>query len=76
MPIERCASVTQSPTTRRACRFSCVPPWQEFFRSIYYALFGWKRTYTATLTFDFGNINAQTQATTTLTVTGRAPETR
>lgn len=31
---------------------------------------GWKTTYYATLTHDFGNINAQTQATQTATVTG------
>lgn len=44
--------------------------WLEFFRSVFYALFGWKRSFTATLTHDFGNINAQTEATTTVTVTG------
>lgn len=31
---------------------------------------GWKKTYTASLTHDFGSINAQTQATQTVTVTG------
>jgi len=46
------------------------PPWLEFFRSVFAALFGWKRTFTATKTFDFGSIAAQAQATTTVTVTG------
>ncbi len=44
--------------------------WMEFFRSIFYALFGWKRSYTASLTYDFPNIAAQSQATTTVTVKG------
>jgi hypothetical protein len=44
--------------------------WLEFFRSVFYALFGWKRSMTATLTHDFGLIAAQSQATQTLTVQG------
>lgn len=48
-----------------------VPPeWAEFFRSIFYALFGWKRSFTATLTFNFGNIAAGGEETTTVSVTG------
>lgn len=50
--------------------FRASPPWLEFFRSVFSALFAWKRSYTATLTFDFGSIAAQSQATTTVTVTG------
>jgi hypothetical protein len=50
--------------------FLTAKAWLEFFRSVYYALFGWRRSFTGTVTFDFGSINAQTQATTTLTVTG------
>jgi hypothetical protein len=33
-------------------------PWLEFLRSIFYALFGWRRSFTALKTFDFGNIVA------------------
>jgi hypothetical protein len=47
-----------------------TPAWKEFFRSIYYALFGWKRSYTALKTFDFPNVAAGGQQTTTVTVTG------
>lgn len=43
---------------------------KEFFRSIFYALFGWKRSYTALKTFDFGNIAAGGEATTTVAVPG------
>lgn len=45
--------------------------WLEFFRSIFYALFGWKRTFTAVKTaFDFGNIVAGGELTTTVAVVG------
>jgi hypothetical protein len=34
-------------------------PWLEFLRSVFYALFGWRRTFTAVkATFDFPNIVA------------------
>ena len=42
----------------------------NWFSEIWYALRGWKKSYYTTLTHDFGNINAQTQATQTVTVTG------
>lgn len=45
-------------------------PWLEFFRSIFYALFGWKRSFTATKNFDFGNIVAGGELTTTAAVVG------
>lgn len=45
--------------------------WLEFFRTVFYALFGWKRTYTANkAAFDFGNIVAGGELTTTVSVPG------
>lgn len=41
--------------------------WATLFTEIWQALLGWKKTYYTTLTHDFGNINAQTQATQTVT---------
>lgn len=46
------------------------PSWATWFTEVWRALFGWKSSYTATLTHDFGSINAQVEATTTVTVTG------
>lgn len=46
------------------------PTWVEFFRGVFYALFGWKRSFTATKTFDFPNIAAGGQSTTTVAVVG------
>lgn len=48
------------------------PVWGNFITQLFQALQGWTQTYTSTVTFDFGNIAAQSQATTTLTVTGAA----
>lgn len=45
-------------------------PWLEFLRSVFYALFGWRRSFTALKTFDFGNIVAGGEATTTVAVPG------
>ena len=45
-------------------------PWGNWFTQIFLSLFGWTRSYTATLTNDFGSIAAQSQATQTVTVTG------
>lgn len=45
-------------------------PWGNFFNQIFQSLFGWSRTYTNTLVYDFGSISAQSQATQTVTVTG------
>lgn len=44
--------------------------WLTWFNEVWRNGFGWKRTYTASLTHDFGSINAQSQATQTVTVTG------
>lgn len=44
--------------------------WKEFFRSVFYGLFGWKRSYTATKNFDFPNIVAGGESTTTVAVPG------
>lgn len=44
--------------------------WQSWFSQAMTALLGWKKTYTATKTHDFGSINAQVESTTTVTVTG------
>jgi hypothetical protein len=45
-------------------------PWLEFFRGVFFALFGWKRSYTTSLVFDFPNILAQSQSKTTVAVKG------
>lgn len=44
--------------------------WLEYFRSVFYALFGWKRSYTATKNHNFGNIAAGGEETTTVAVLG------
>jgi hypothetical protein len=46
------------------------PSWLEFFKSIFAALMGWKRSYTANLTFDFPNIPGGTEATAPVAVPG------
>jgi len=45
-------------------------PWGNWMTQVFLALFGWTRTYTGVLTYDFGSIAAQSQATTTATITG------
>jgi hypothetical protein len=45
-------------------------PWGNFFALLRASLAGWTRTMTTTLTHDFGSINAQTQATQTVTLAG------
>lgn len=47
-----------------------TPPWASWFTQVFLALFGWKKTYYGTLTHDFGSINAQVQATQTVTIAG------
>lgn len=44
--------------------------WGTWFSEVWQALSGWTHTSTKTLTYDFGLIGAQSQATTTLTLTG------
>lgn len=46
------------------------PSWREFFRGIFYALFGWKRSFTAVASLDFGLIAAGAEGSLTITVTG------
>lgn len=46
------------------------PVWGNWISAVWQALQGWTQTYTSSITFDFGNISAQSQATTTVTVTG------
>lgn len=68
-PSRQSLEVTED---QRAKKSSAIWPtvWLTFFSEIFYALSGWKKTYYVTLTHDFGNINAQTQATQTVAVTG------
>jgi hypothetical protein len=47
-----------------------LPVWLEFFRSVFYGLFGWKRSYTASASLDFGLIAAAGEASLTVTVQG------
>ena len=47
-----------------------APSWASWFTQVVTALSGWKKTYTTTLTHDFGLIAAQSQATQTVTVLG------
>lgn len=47
-----------------------APSWLEFFKSVFNALFGFKRTYTATKSIDFPNIAAQGQQSATVSVPG------
>lgn len=48
-----------------------TPAWLEFFRGVFYALFGWKRSYTALKSaHDFGNIAAGGELTTTVGCVG------
>lgn len=47
-----------------------APSWASWFTQVLTALLGWKKTYTQTLTHDFGAINAQTEATQTVSVLG------
>ena len=44
--------------------------WATWFTQVWQALLGWKKTYTTTLTHDFGSINTLSQATQTVTITG------
>lgn len=47
-----------------------APAWMEFFRGVFFALFGWKRSLTSTKNFNFGNIAAGGELTTTVAVPG------
>ncbi len=50
--------------------WTCEATWLEFFQSIFAALFGWKRSYTAVKNHDFGNMAAGGEDTTTVEVRG------
>jgi hypothetical protein len=62
-------SVSQEPRTK-AWRAIWPRSWATLMTEIWQALLGWRKTYYATLTHDFGSISAQSQATQTLTVSG------
>src|SRR6266481_5980630 len=47
-------------------------PWVNWFNQILRALFGWKLSYYGSVTFDFGSINSDSEASTTVTITGVA----
>lgn len=49
---------------------TATAPVLEFFRSIFFALFGWRRSFTAKKVFDFPNIVAGGESTTTVSVPG------
>lgn len=53
-------------------RTKWTQPWASWFNELFLSVFGWSRTFTASLTYDFGSIAAQSQATTPVTVTGVA----
>ena len=44
--------------------------WANWFTSVWQAIFGWSKTYTGTLTHDFGSISTLSQAIQTVTITG------
>lgn len=54
------------PLTRNAATWP--KPWASFFTEVWLAVVGWKRTYYASLTHDFGSIAPQSQATQTVSV--------
>lgn len=47
-----------------------APAWREWFRSVFYGFFGWKRTYTTTKEHNFVNILAQDEQTVTVALAG------
>lgn len=63
---------SMQPLPMGASKTAVVWPrvWATFFTEVWQSVFGWKKSYFGTKTHDFGNINAQTEATTTLIVTG------
>lgn len=44
--------------------------WATWFTEVWQAVYGWRRTYFGSKTHDFGSINSQSQAVTTVTITG------
>jgi hypothetical protein len=49
---------------------SWTQPWSTWFTQVFQSIFGWSKTFTSTLTHDFGSIATLSQATQTVTVTG------
>src|SRR5438874_1004360 len=45
-------------------------PWIEFFRSVFYGLFGWRRSLTGAAVLDFPNIAAGAEASLQIAVKG------
>jgi hypothetical protein len=59
---------SELPVSQGMARWSA--PWVQWVTQVFLALSGWKRTYHARLTHDFGSVSSQSQATQTVTVTG------
>lgn len=68
MPIGNPPLSSQLPVTEDMA--SWTKPFGNWFTQVVLSVFGWTRSYTATLTHDFGSIAAQSQATQTVTVAG------
>lgn len=75
MPISQ-PRLERLPVTldERTKKFEASWPrsWATWFTEAWQAVLGWRVSYYATLTHDFGLIAAQSQATQTVTVTGAA----
>lgn len=67
MPISE-PSLERLPVSGQSAMWPRV--WAMWFTEVWRAVRGWRSTLYGTLTHDFGSINAQTQATQTVTVTG------
>lgn len=68
-PIGEWLPVSKDLRTKESAS-SWPKAWGNWFTQAWLAISGWRRTFTATLTHDFGNIAAQSQATQTVTVAG------
>src|SRR5437588_7772960 len=70
MPIEPVRERDPITLDDRGRGLDTTPAWKEFFRSSFYALFGWKRSYTASANINFPNIAAQGQAASNVVLKG------
>jgi hypothetical protein len=68
MPINTVPEKSEVAVSKEILR--APPAWLEFFRGVFFALFGWKRSYTATTSIDFGLIGAAGQLTSNVAVPG------
>jgi hypothetical protein len=68
MPINTVPEKSEVAVSKDILR--APPAWLEFFRGVFFALFGWKRSYTATTSIDFGLIGAAGQLTAAVAVPG------